>query len=286
MDPAEIAQQLAQGGGYAELTSRGGAAGANRIFRIWHGGESRVLKVYGAQSRRRREERALEMLAGLPGLPTLLDRGVDGDLHWSLFRDAGQWSLGSLPENQGLAQTAGRILAALHNFEGAAFSNLARGIDQEWVTVDFLSTYRRLERYRGRLNISKELLAAARAVRPPFASQPRVAHTNPAPDNFIVNAGGNVTLIGWEWATMAPPEWDLSRATWLLNLRSGLATARALEQGYGTRLEAAQLDRWTVYHVGMMLVYETENRLAGRLDDLRDLVAELERAVAGSRSAA
>lgn len=286
MDPAEIAQQFAQGGGYAELTSPGGAAGANRVFRIWYGGESRVLKVYGAQSRRRREERALEMLGGLPGLPVVLDRGVDGDLHWVLFRDAGQWSLGALPENQGLAQSAGRILVALHRFEGEAFSNLARGIDQEWVTVDFLSTYRRLERYRGRLNISQKLLAAARAVRPPFASEPRVAHTNPAPNNFVVDASGNVTLIGWEWATMAPPEWDLSRASWLLNLRSGLATARALEEGYGTRLAPAQLDRWTVYHVGMMLVYETENRLAGRLDDLRDLVAELQRAVAGSRTAA
>ncbi len=287
MGPVEIAQQFAHGGRFAELSSPAArTAGGNRVFRIWQGGESRVLKVYGAQSRERREQRSLEALAGLPGLPVVLDRGVDDDLHWALFRDAGQWNLGALPENQGLAQRAGRILSAVHRTDASSFSNLARGIDQEWVTVDFLSTFRRLERYRGRLGISAELLEAARAVRPPFASQPRVAHTDPAPQNFVVDNDGTVTLINWEWATLAPPEWDLSRAMWLVNLRSGIATAHALVEGYGTMLAAAQLDRWTVYHVGMMLVYETENRLTGRLDDLRDLVAELERAVAGSRSAA
>ncbi len=286
MDAVEIAQQLAPGGSFAELSRRGRGAGGNRVFRLWQGGESRILKVYGAQSRQRREHRALEMLAGIPGLPTVLERGFEGEVHWALFRDAGQWSLASLPENQAMARSAGQILAALHHSDPSMFSNLARGIDQEWVTIDFLSTFRRLDRYRGRLGISPDLLEAARNVRPPFASSPRVAHTDPAPDNFVVDGGGNVTLVSWEWATLAPPEWDLSRALWLLTMRSGLATAHALATGYGTRLEPSQLDRWTVYHIGMMLVFETENRLAGRLDDLRDLVAELERAVAGSRTAA
>ena len=62
-----------------------------------------------------------------------------------------------------------------------------------------------------------------------------------------------------------------------------------VDEAAGAYLRALRVEEAaarTVYHVGMMLVYETENRLAGRLDDLRDLVAELERAVAGSRTAA
>ncbi len=87
-------------------------------------------------------------------------------------------------------------------------------------------------------------------------------------------------------ATLAPPEWDLSKAIWLLGLRSGLATAQAFAEGYGSTMDPEQLDRWTVYHAGMMLVFETENRLNGRLDDLSYLTAELQRAVTGSRTAA
>lgn len=286
MGPAELASHFAQGHRIQELTVPGRAVGGNRVYRVWGEAESRVLKVYGTPTRERRERHALESLTGVPGLPTVLERGVDEDLHWAMFKDAGQWNLASLPENVGLARQAGEILRAIHSTDTAAFSNLPRGIDQEWVTIDFISTFRRIERYRGRLNLSPDLIESARAVRPPFASEPRLTHTNPTPENFLVDHVGMVTLINWEWATLAPPEWDLSRAMWLLSVRSGLATSTALAEGYGASMDVAQLDRWTVYHAGMMLVYETENRLDGRLDDLGYLVAELQRAVAGSRTAA
>jgi aminoglycoside phosphotransferase (APT) family kinase protein len=285
--PSDIAAQFAAGARIQELTStpeRG--VGANRVFRVWGETESRVLKVYGTPSRERRERRALEALRGLRGLPVVLDRGFEGDLYWALFADGGQWNLAALPENSGLATRAGAILRAVHEAETDTFSNLPRGIDQEWVSIDFVSTFRRIERYRGRLGLSLDLIEAARSVRPPFASAPRVAHTNPRPGNFLVDHEGAVTLVNWEWATLAAPEWDLSRALWLVGLRSGLSTARALAAGYGQDRDQAQLDRWTVYHAGMMLVYEAENRINARLDDLSYLVAELQRAVAGSRSAA
>jgi aminoglycoside phosphotransferase (APT) family kinase protein len=256
------------------------------VFRIWGETESRILKVYGTPSRERRERRALESLRGVRGLPTVLDRGSDDDMYWVLFADGGQWNLAALPENSSIADQAGTILRAIHDVDPGSFSNLPRGIDQEWVSIDFVSTFRRIERYRGRLGISMDLIEAARSVRPPFASAPRVAHTNPRPDKFLVNHEGAVTLINWEWATLAPPEWDLSRAAWLVGLRSGMGTAQALTRGYGGELTSSQLDRWTVYHAGMMLVYEAENRINARLDDLSYLVAELQRAVAGSRSAA
>ncbi len=286
MGPAELAAHFAHGHRVQELTAAGRAVGSNRVFRVWGEQRSRILKVYGTPTRDRRERHALEALAGMPGLPKVLERGIDGDLHWAMFADAGQWNLASLPENQALARQAGQILRAVHSADVSSFSNLPRGIDQEWVSVDFVSTFRRIERYRGRLGLSPEVIEGARGVRPPFASTPRLAHTNPVPDKFIVDHMGTVTLVNWEWATLAPPEWDLSRALWLLGLRSGRATARALADGYGITMDPVQLDRWTVYHCGMMLLFGVENRLDGRLDDLHYLSDELQRAVAGSRSAA
>jgi aminoglycoside phosphotransferase (APT) family kinase protein len=281
----QLVAKIAKGGRVQELTSGGERAmGANRIFRLWTDNTTTVLKAYGSAARERRERRALQVLRPVDGLPKVLDRGADGDLHWAIFEDAGSWSLNSLPENLSLAKRAGAILRAIHETDATEMSNLARGIDQEWVTVDFISTFKRLERYRGRLDLPADLLEEARGVRPPFASPPRIAHTNPSPDNFLVSDAGDVTLINWEWATMAPLEWDLSRALWLLSLQSGPAAANAFAEGYGADMEAAQLDRWTVYHTGMMLVYESENRIKGRLDDLGYLIAELRRAVTGAHS--
>lgn len=285
MDVNELVAKIAKGGRVQELSSGGDrAVGSNRIFRLWTDNSTRILKAYGSASRERRERHALQVLKDAEGLPKVLDRGADGELHWAVFQDAGSWSLNSLPENLSLAKRAGAILRAVHETDPTDMTNLARGIDQEWVTVDFISTFKRLERYRGRLEVSAELLEEARGVRPPFASPPRVAHTNPSPDNFLVNDSGDVTLINWEWATLAPIEWDLSRALWLLSLESGHAAASAFAEGYGATMEPAQLDRWTVYHAGMMLVYESENRIKGRLDDLSYLIDELRRAVTGSKT--
>jgi hypothetical protein len=281
----QLVAKIAKGGRVQELTSGDSrAVGANRIYRLWTDSNTKILKAYGSAARERRERRALQVLRPVDGLPKVLDRGADGDLHWAIFEDAGSWSLSSLPENLSLARRAGSILRAVHEAESTEMSNLARGIDQEWVTVDFISTFKRLERYRGRLEIPADLLEEARGIRPPFASPPRVAHTNPSPDNFLVNDAGDVTLINWEWATMAPLEWDLSRALWLLGLQSGRAAASAFAEGYGADMAEAQLDRWTVYHAGMMLVYESENRIKGRLDDLGYLIDELRRAVTGAHT--
>ena len=286
MTPAQLAELKARGDSVQELTTARRNPRSNRVFRIWSERSSVILKVYGTSGHERRERHALHALRGIPGTPVVLDEGVDEDMHWALFEDAGQWNLASLPENTGLAHQAGRLLRAIHSVDPVAFSNLPRGIDQAWVSVDFISTIRRLERYRGRLGISSDLIEAAGRVRPPFASPPRIAHTDPVPNHFLVDNAGTVTLVSWQWSTLAPPEWDLSRALWLIGLRAGPATAGALAAGYGVQLDAAQLDRWTVYHASMMLVAETEHRLSGRLDDLSFVVAELQRAVTAARGAA
>lgn len=286
MEAMALAERLARGGRVQDLSGGDLAIGANRRFRLWTDNGTKVLKVYGTPARERRERHALTALKGIEGIPKILNRGAEGDMFWVLLEDPGRWNLGTLPENPGLARKSGEILRSIHDNPSGPMSNLSRGIDQEWVTVDFISTFRRLERYRGRIHMSSDLLAAARAVRPPFASEPRSAHTDATPDNFAVDDDGNVTLLNWEWATLAPPEWDLSKAAWLTGLRSGPAAAIAFQKGYGRELDSAQLDRWTVYHAGMMLVYEAENRIGSRLDDLSYLAEELQRAVAGSRSSA
>jgi hypothetical protein len=278
----DVAQQLAEGGRVHELTGMGRSQSANRVYRIWRGDGTEVAKIYGTPARERRETRALEVLADLSGTPKILERGVEGDLHWAIFEDAGRWNLESLPENPGLARKAGAILRSVHATSSEKLTNLSRGIDQEWIAVDFLSTLRRLERYRRRLDIESSVLEDAREVRPPFASDPSGAHTNPAPDNFVVDDDGNVTLINWEWATVAPVEWDLSKATWLLGLHAGPSAAAAFQEGYGRSLDQYQLDRWVVYHSAMTLVFRVEQTMDTAIGAHDMYMTEFRRAVAAS----
>jgi len=280
--PIELAQKLAGGGRVHELTGMERGQSANRVFRIWIGDGTRIAKIYGTPARERRELHALEALAALPGTPELVDRGLEDDVHWAVFEDAGRWNLGTLPENPGLARKAGAILRAVHETDSGKITNLSRGMDQEWVAVDFLSTLRRLERYRRRFELPGQLLEDARAVRPPFASEPRSAHTNPAPDNFVVDDAGNVTLITWEWATVAPPEWDLSKATWLLGLQAGPLAAAAFQEGYGKSLDQYQLDRWIVYHSAMTLVFRIERAMDAAIGTHDLYLSEFRRSVAAA----
>jgi len=286
VDAIEMAERMAVGGRIQELTSAERLMGTNRVFRVWMAPGTRILKVYGTPARERRESHSLEALSAIEGLPTIVDRGVEGNsMHWTLFEDSGQWNIGALPENARTARRAGAILRAVHDTPPDTLSNLSRGIDQEWVSVDFMSTFRRLERYRAKIGYRAELLERARAVRPPFASEPRVAHTNTIPENFLVDDEGAVTLINWEWATLAPPEWDMTKSLWLINLRAGPDAAAAFGAGYGRSIDPIQLDRWIVYHSSMMLVYEAESTLRRDRYVYEYLVAELERAVTSSHSA-
>lgn len=285
VDAIELAERMAVGGRIQELTSAERLMGTNRVFRVWMAPGTRILKVYGTPARERRESHSLEALSAIEGLPTIVDRGVEGDsAYWTLFEDSGQWNIGALPENARTARRAGAILRAVHDTSPDALSNLSRGIDQEWVSVDFMSTFRRLERYRAKIGYRAELLERARSVRPPFASEPRVAHTNTIPENFLVDDEGAVTLINWEWATLAPPEWDLTKSLWLVNLKAGPDAAAAFGAGYGRSIDPIQLDRWIVYHSSMMLVYEAESTLRRDRYVYEYLIAELERAVTSSQS--
>lgn len=285
LDPKALADRIAAGGTVQELTASTPLVNANQVFRIWRIAGSVVLKVYGSDARERREHHALNALEGVEHLPRVIERGIEGSLHWVLFEDAGRWNLESLPENPGLARTAGSILRDLHASDGAALSNLARGIDQEWVAVDFRSTLRRLDRYRGRVGVSADHIETALNVNPPFASEPTVAHTDPTTRNFIVNDAGTVTLIDWEWATLAPPEWDLSRTVWSIGMYAGPIAAAAVIEGYGRRLDAVQLDRWIVYHAAQTLVRLAERKLSsGPASVLSSLVPEFNRAVLGASS--
>ena len=276
------AERLASGGRVQRLAGGEKMLGANDVFRLWRDDGTVILKVYGTDARARREAHALEALGDRPGLPALLDTGTEEDRHWALFGDAGRWSLGTLPDNPGLARKAGELLRSVHDTPQDAMSNLTRGIDQEWVAVDFVSTFRRLERYRGKLGISGDLLEAARAVRPPSASDARAAHTNPLPGRFIVDDDGNVTLISWEWATLAPPEWDLTKIAWMLRLQAGPDAAEAVLEGYGADIDMVERARWAVYHTGMMLVSEAEETVRSGGTDFQQLGAQLEEAIEAS----
>ena len=240
-----------------------------------------LLKVYGTPARERRESHALTALGGRPGIPVKIDGMGTEEESWALFKDPGQWSLGSLPESPEAAQRAGALLESIHASDPSKLSNLSRGIDAEWVDVDHASTIRRLSRYRRRVGIDAELYADVAAVPPPEASDPLPAHTDPTPEQFVVDDYGEITLVDWEWATLAPPEWDLSKAVWLLGTQSGPVAAEALQQGYRRMLGQMQLNRWIVYHAAMHLVYEAEQHMSDHgADAYAATVAELRKAAA------
>ena len=272
MQPADIAKRLAGGGRVQEVTRE-----ANRVFRIWTSdGNVSLVKVYSSPSHERRERRALEALQGIEGVPQVVERGSEEDMSWIRFDDPGTWSLANLPESPGAARRAGQVLHAVHRANPELLSNLAGGMDAKWLASDFRSTFERLGRYRRRLQIPPELLGKALRVDPPPCGEPRAAHTNPRPESFLVDETGAVTLIDWEWATLAPPEWDFSLAIWLLRVEAGPGAAAALAEGYGAVLSEADLDAWIAYHAGMILLREAETR-DGRLDSLSYMVDELRR---------
>lgn len=285
MDAYALAERIAAGDRFQDLTRPTKALAKNRHYRIWRDGTSVLLKVYGTPARERRESHALEALRGLDCVPVRIDGSADEEPAWALFEDPGQWSLGSLPASSDVSRKAGAILRSVHESDPSALTNLTRGIDAEWVDVDFASTMRRLARYRGRVGIDAELYDAMAAVPPPKASEPRAAHTDPTPEHFVVNESGAVTLVDWEWATLAPPEWDLSKAAWLLRTRAGSVAADALQEGYGRTLDPVELSRWIIYHAAMLLIYEAEQlRSDAGADSYLDTVNEILRVIESAAS--
>lgn len=265
----EVLQRLT-GTGRNQLLSQG----SNTYYRVWTEEASTVVKFYGTTSQYRREHRALESLDGIPGLPTIVDQGLDDGTAWVQFLDAGRWSLATMPENTGAARQAGQILYGVHEAGSETLSNLSGGMDQAWIAADYVSTFERLNRYRRRLQISAELVSRAVAARPPVATQPAAAHAKPHPRKFVVADDGSVTLIDWSWCTLAPPEWDYSLAVWETALNVGFEASDALAAGYGQRMNDEALQPWIVYHSGMLLLSQAETR-DGPMDDLAPVVAQL-----------
>ncbi|REK17474.1 MAG: aminoglycoside phosphotransferase family protein [Actinobacteria bacterium] len=266
---------------HPNTTLRELSAGANKVFRVIdEKGGSIVVKVYPVPSRERRERRALESLEGTPGVPTLIDSGVSGDLAWISMTDGGNWNLGNLPKNLDAVEAAGEVLRGVHQAD-AEITNLATSIDDEYVESHYQSTITRLGRFRRRFGLDQRVLDAALEMTPPHASQSVTAHTRPTPSKFVVNEEGAVTLVDWEWATLAPPEWDLTLAVWRFADSIGEDAAAAFRSGYGAELAESSYRPWVAYHAATMMLDAAEVR-EGRLGDLKYLVDDLTEAVLGT----
>lgn len=256
-------------------------AGANQVFRVAeHDGTTSIIKVYPAASRAKRELRALEALAGIEGVPEIQNHGADGETAWLKMTDAGSWNLATLPKNLAVIETAGRTLRKVHG-SNAEITNLSAGIDQDYVENHYTSTVQRLNRFRRRFKMDQSVFDYALALDPPLATQPVTAHTRPLPSKFVVNESEAVTLVDWEWATLAPPEWDLTLIVWQLATTLGEDAAAAFRSGYGAELPESRYRSWVAYHAAMMMLEAAELR-DGRLGDLEYLVHNFTDAVLGS----
>jgi len=75
LSAVELAKSLADGGRVQEL-----ASDKHRLFRIARPEGTSLLKVYISDSWSRREERALNAVSGMTGVPHVIDRGITNDL--------------------------------------------------------------------------------------------------------------------------------------------------------------------------------------------------------------
>lgn len=257
------------------------SAGANKVFRVIENEtDNAIVKVYPVASREKRERHALEALAGIEGIPVIRNHGIQGDLAWLKMTDGGAWNLANLPKNLNAIEDAGKTLRNVHSAK-AQITNLAVGIDSEYVLSHYRSTIERLGRFRRRFGMDQAVLDQAFDIEPPLATDPVPSHTRPMPSKFVVNDEGKVTLVDWEWATLGPPEWDLTLAVWQFATNMGEDAAAAFRRGYGAELPESRYRSWVAYHSAMMMLDAAEMR-EGRLGDLSYLVRDLSEAVLGS----
>jgi aminoglycoside phosphotransferase (APT) family kinase protein len=257
------------------------AAGANKVFRVTEReDETTIVKVYPVASREKRERRALEALSGVEGVPRIINSGLHGEQAWLKMTDGGNWNLSSLPKNLGVVEAAGRTLRNVHNAD-AEITNLVVGIDSEYVKSHYRSTIERLGRFRRRFGMQQVVLDRALDLDPPLATDPVPSHTRPTPSKFIVSDSGAVILVDWEWATLGPPEWDLTLAVWQFAVNHGEDAAAAFRKGYSAELPESRYRSWVAYHSAMMMLDAAEQR-EGRLGDLHYLVNDLTEAVMGA----
>ena len=270
MDAVQLARSLADGGRVNQLGTSGDAT---HLFRVHASSGPYILKIYDAESFARREERSFTVLDGAEGTPQIIDRGDTNGSHWVKFADPGAWTMATLPQNLDAARACGVILRSIHTLETANVTNLSGGMTEGQVATDYQSTLQRLTRYRGRLNMSAEIIETALTVPVPRSSAPVLSHTNPRAENFYVNDAGKVTLFDWTWSTLAPPEWDFSLAYWSLGAATALEESIAFADGYGASLSDEDLRPWVMYHIASFLVREAETS-SGRLENLRPHVAQ------------
>jgi len=276
MDARGLVESLYPGGRIREL-----AAGANKVYRVAEGTtDTWIIKVYPVPSRAKREQHALEALVGIEGVPNFLDSGASDELAWIKLNDGGAWNLKSLPKNLDALEAAGRTLRAVHS-ANVDITNLNVGIDADYVLSHYRSTIERLGRFRRRFGMDQNVLDKALDIEPPLATAPVPAHTRPTPSKFVVDDSGKVMLVDWEWATLGPPEWDLTLAVWQFANILGEDAAAAFRRGYSAELPESRYRSWVAYHSAMMMLDAAEVR-DGRLGDLSYLVTDLTDAVMGS----
>jgi aminoglycoside phosphotransferase (APT) family kinase protein len=275
MEARELVTKLHPSALVRELSS-----GANKVFRVIEGDQSSIVKVYPVSSRERRERHALEALAAVPAVPRIINHGNQGEMAWLEMNDGGHWNLANLPKNLDAVEAAGVALHDIHSSK-ANITNLAAGIDSDYVLSHYRSTIERLGRYRRRFGMEQVVLDKALQLEPPLATEPKPSHTKPTLSKFIVSEDGVITIVDWEWATLAPPEWDLTLAVWRLAARIGEDAAAAFRSGYGADLPESRYRPWVAYHSAMMMLEAAEIR-EGRLGDLSYLVDDLTEAVVGT----
>ena len=269
----EAVRRMSDGHRFWEL-----ADGRRRMFRLYFGEETRLVKFYPLPADQGRELRTLAGLAACAGMPEVVGDGTVDDLAYLVFADPGEWTLATLPDHRDWGEQAGRLLAAVHATDPAGLGGL-HAIDIEWVKADFQMALDHLARFRARLHLPTPLVERTAEFGPRFGSIPVFSHTEPVAGVFRLEDGGRMTLFHWDWARPAPLQWDVALAWHSLAVRMGPQAAAGFLDGYGADLDAAELHRWAVYH-WVRKVVDAASDAGAHSADATPVVEELIRLVA------
>ncbi len=238
MDAIEVARELTGDGRPVPL-----AADERRYFRVWDSQSSRVIKIDRSHRSHDRELSVIDALDGVLGIPFVLDAGQVDDWYWISFADPGPWNLTSLRNSE----VGARIARTLRQVQELPLDGFPQPVlTNALIQSEYTSALRQLRPLRGRLHIEKSLIDGLFGIPAPGGSSPRPAHLGAKTRQTFIDEGGNVTLMGWEDAGIAPPEWDLTQV--LMGLDETSRTGSTFSKD--TRLNQGPIDlhRWIIFH--------------------------------------
>lgn len=243
-----------------------------RFFRVWDGASSRIIKVDRSRLSHERELQVIAAVDDILGAPHVLESGLIDDWYWISFADPGKWSLATV-RNPEYGRRLAYILSQIHEKPFNGFPEPV--ITNDWIRHEYASVLRRLRPMRRQLGIEDSLLETLSGIPAPIGSIPRPAHMGSKGSGVFISSEETLTIMGWEDAGIAPPEWDITQM--IAEFEFAPETSRHFEESLRFDVGPVELHRWMNFHAVRALLDRANNFDNGT--SVRRLIERLERSV-------